>query len=172
MQRADTVTSLVLIVFGLGVVGEAWRMPRFTEFGSSIWSAPGVVPAMIGAVLALMGAALFARSRATSAAAADRTAAGAGADQRPDAGVWLRVAAAFTLCVGFAGGLVGRLPFLIAAFLFILAFTLVFDRNDRPDAWTEPRRLAKRALLAAVVAGVASFAIATIFEDIFLVRLP
>jgi hypothetical protein len=124
---------------------------------------------MIGAALALMGVALFVRSRAL-AVAADGT---AGEDRQPlDAGVWLRVGIAFTLCLGFAGGLVGRLPFLPAAFLFILVFTLIFDRNDQPEAWRDPRRLLKRVLLAAVVAGVAAFAIATIFEDVFLVRLP
>ena len=168
MARADFVTSLVLIVFGLGVVAESWRMPRFTEFGSSIWSAPGVVPAMIGAALTVMGAALFVRSRA-AAPTLDRTDAG---PSGADVGTIGRVLLAFALCLGFAGILVGRVPFLPAAFVFILAFTLIFDLNDTPEARSDWRRLARRGVLALAVAGIASFAIATIFEDIFLVRLP
>jgi hypothetical protein len=165
MARADFVTALVLILLGLGVATESWRMPRFTEFGSSIWSAPGVVPGMIGIALAVMGAALLVRARR------EPTAVSAG-DHGFDRGSVLRVATALALCLLFAGVLVGRVPFMLAAFLFTLAFVLVFDLRENAEVVRDRRRLIKRGALAVVVAGVTSFAIARIFQDAFFVRLP
>lgn len=163
MARADFITSLFLMFLGAGVVAESWRMPRYTEFGTSIWSAPGVVPGMIGASLALMGAALYWRARAVrhtqASVAKDRAA-------------WVNVAIAFCLCFVFAALLVGSVPFVVAAFLFILAFVLLFDLRENPDVLRDYWRLIRRGALVIAVAGTASLAIATIFEDFFFVRLP
>ena len=52
--RADAWTGIFFIIFGLLITFESWRMPRMEEFGSSIWSAPGVVPGMIGLSLTTM----------------------------------------------------------------------------------------------------------------------
>lgn len=165
MARADLVTSLVLIVLGLAVVEEAWRMPRYTEFGSSIWSAPGVVPGMIGLALALMGAALFVRARKEAAALSG--------DAPPvDRAGWGRVAVAFGMCVLFAGVLVGRIPFPIAAFVFMASFMITFDIQANPGIIADRRRLFFRVVMALALAALAAYAIATIFQDVFFVRLP
>lgn len=166
MARADFVTSLVLVLLGLGVVAESWRMPRFTEFGSSIWSAPGIVPGMIGAALALMGGLLAWRSLAGLRSVAGPG--GAYGDRRS----WLRVALALALCIAFAGVMVGRVPFTAAAFLFIFAFILVFDLGEHAGILRSRAKLALRVLLAAAIAAAASLLIATIFQDVFFVRLP
>ncbi len=57
--RADAIAGLVFMIFGALIVIESWQMPRMEQFGSSIWSAPGVVPGMIGIALAIMGCALL-----------------------------------------------------------------------------------------------------------------
>ena len=163
MARADFITSLFLIVLGAGVVVESWRMPRYTEFGTSIWSAPGVVPGMIGLSLALMGAVLLLRSRGVRA--------GKTSDDE-DPAAWRQAAYAFGLCFIFAALLVGRLPFVVAAFLFIFTFILVFDLRENSEVRRDMPRLIRRGLLAIAIAAAASLAIATIFEDIFFVRLP
>jgi hypothetical protein len=61
---------------------------------------------------------------------------------------------------------------MLAAFLFTLAFVLVFDLRENAEVVRDRRRLIKRGALAVVVAGVTSFAIARIFQDAFFVRLP
>ena len=162
--RADALMGLVFVFFGLIIAFEAWRMPRMEEFGSNIWSAPGVVPGMIGLCLAAMGFFLFLRSRS-----------GLGiAPPKGEAGSKTRVLITLALCFGFAFVAVGLIPFVLAAFLFLFSFIMIFDLQDRR---VEGRPLAgqallKRIALALVVAGVAAWVITTVFEDIFYVRLP
>jgi hypothetical protein len=165
MARADFVTSLFLMVLGIGVVAESWRMPRYTEFASSVWSAPGVTPGLIGVVLAILGAVLFFRSRRTHPAEAPGEAASGGAS-------WPQAAVAFALCFGFAAILVGRIPFMVASFLFVVAFILLFDFLDNRDAYRDRLQLIRRVVTAAGVSGAAAWAISTIFQDVFFVRLP
>lgn len=170
MARADFITSLVLIVFGLGVVEESWRMPRFTEFGSSIWSAPGIVPGLIGLALSVMGVVLLSRARrALAGGQVGKTT----DDEEPlTSADWSRVGIAFGLCLLFAGVLVGRVPFVAAAFVFMAIFMLAFDIQANPGILADRPRLAKRAALSLAIAAVAAFGIATIFQDVFFVRLP
>ncbi len=167
MAKADFYTALVLMVFGIGVAEELWRMPRFTDLGQNIWSSPGVTPAMIGAVLAIMGAILFFRSRKEIRAAR----AEGGASGFDTAG-WARTGFTLLLCFVFGLGLIGRVPFQLASFLFMLAFIVSFDFYDNRDAYRDRLRMARRVIVAVVIAGVAAWAISKIFQDIFFVRLP
>lgn len=166
MARADFITSLFLMVLGIGVVVESWRMPRFTEFGTSIWSAPGMVPGMIGGCLALMGAALFVRARAARLAQSGET------GKTADTAAGRRAIVAFGLCFVFAALLVGSVPFVVATFLFIFTFIVVFDFQENPGVLRDRKRLIRRVLLAVAVAAAASLVVATIFEKFFFVRLP
>ena len=170
--RADAVTGAGLVLLGLLVAFEGWRMPSYVRFGNSAWSDPGVVPIMVGLVLAVLGAILG--WRAYSALRAAPVGGGVGGGTATDPGAWMRVALALALCLLFAGVLVGRVPFWAAAWAFLFAFVVVFDRMDgrvaarSPDARTTAIRLA----LAAVIASVGALAVTTIFQDVFLVRLP
>ncbi|MGQ7848756.1 tripartite tricarboxylate transporter TctB family protein [Granulosicoccus sp. 3-233] len=138
-------------------------MPRMSEFGANIWSAPGIVPGMVGLLIAIMGGVLFFRSRKTPGSAASATARN---------GAWRRVLTVLVLCVIFAGMLVGRIPFAIAAFIFIFVFILLFDREDRAIETGSKTLSPARVALAFGVAAAASVTITWVFEDIFLVRLP
>lgn len=162
--RADALMGIVFVFFGLIVTFESWRMPRMEEFGSNIWSAPGVVPGMVGISLALMGFFLFLRSRQALGLA----------PPPGEAGAKTRVLITLALCFGFAFVAVGLIPFVLAAFLFLFSFILVFDLQDRrvDGKSLEGVALLKRLALALIVAGVASFVITTVFEDVFFVRLP
>ena len=165
MAKADFFTSLFLMVLGIGVMVESWNMPRFTDTGTSVWSAPGVTPGIIGLALIILGAALFFRARRTVPTEGEASLA-----QEPTG--WFHAGTAFALCFGFAGILVGRIPFMLAAFLFILGFMLFFDYRDNPELLKDRRRWALRALIALLIAGVASWAISIVFQDVFFVRLP
>ena len=167
MARADFYTALVLMVFGIGVVEESWRMPRFTDLGQSVWSSPGITPGMVGAVLAIMGAILFFRSRREI-----RAARAEGDVTGFDRASWARAGFTLLLCLIYGVGLIGRIPFQLASFLFMLAFIVSFDFYDNRDAYRVPLRMVRRVAVAAIIAGAASWAISKIFQDVFFVRLP
>lgn len=162
MVRADLVTSVVLLALGVATMVESRRMPRFAEVGADGWSAPGVVPGLLGAALALMAVILFLRSLA----ARGRPAEGPAAEAAP--GGWARAALAAGLCIVYAVILVGRMPFWLATFFFVFAFVAVFD------LWGDAARpsVARVLGMAALVAAATAFVVPYIFQTVFLVRLP
>lgn len=162
MVKADLGFGCLLIVLGLGIVLESWRMPRFADQGVSPWSVPGIVPGILGLVLVALAVVLVLRA-VRRLQAADGTGATAG----PLAGLDVRrIALALALTLGYAGGLVGRVPFWLATFLFVGAFVLAFE-------WRPGGGLRWRSLLAAVVLGAAvSGVVSAVFRHVFLIRLP
>lgn len=68
------------------------------------------------------------------------------------------------VCLGYALGLVGRVPFWLATGLFVLAFVGWFG--------FERARPARSVAIAAATALVTSAAVTLLFERVFLVRLP
>jgi hypothetical protein len=162
--RADLLTGLVLTLLGLLVVYWSWTMPRLENRGVPPMTVPGLVPGVLGAVLAGLGALLVLRSRpALGDGSAWRRFAAAlvGAEAR-------RAMTVMALALGYALGLVGLVPFWLATALFVLAFVLVFEvwLTDTPRPLM--RSLATGALQAAIVGAV----VVAIFERGFLVRLP
>ena len=166
MVKADFVTGLVLVVFGIVVIGESWRMPRLEHLGVHELSTPGVVPALLGAILALFGAILVFRSLGTGGHRLGLTRETLGATfMAPEN---RRLAITLVLTVGYAGGLIGTIPFWLATGVFVLAFVAVFEW--RPGLTrSEWRRLGVvSAILAVAVSGVVTWT----FETMFLVTLP
>jgi hypothetical protein len=160
MPRADLLTSIVLVAIGLGAAIESWRMPRLQNLGVSIYSAPGVVPFLLGLVIALLGLILLVRSlRAGGLTSGGPLVSGDGARR-------FAIAAALTL--GYAIVLVDWLPFWAATAIFVAAFVLVFE-------WQAGIGGASRARRMTAVAGFAlatGLGVSVLFEDVFLVRLP
>ena len=62
MNKADFFTSIFLFLLGLIVFIISIRMPTFRELGANPYSAPGIVPMILGVIIAIMGAILFTRS--------------------------------------------------------------------------------------------------------------
>ena len=62
LLKADFFTSIGLILFGALVVLESWNMPRFAEQGRNPYSAPGLVPGLLGLLFVLLGAIMLGRS--------------------------------------------------------------------------------------------------------------
>ena len=166
MVKADFVTGLIFFTLGVAVVVESLRMPRFEELDVNPYTAPGMVPGILGAIILMLGAVLFVRAaRAGGWRLAERT---------PDAQPFLadpgarRLRLAIALCLLYAAGLVGRLPFWLATFLFVAGFVALFewplaaDRSDR----------LRRVLFAVVLGALISAATSIVFQEIFLVRLP
>jgi Tripartite tricarboxylate transporter TctB family len=160
MVKRDFVSGLAFVALGIATVVESLRMPAFAELEAEFYTAPGIVPGLLGAGLALLGALLSLHA----AAGQDRgQAATAGADH-----AWPQVGAAFALCMVYAGVLVSRIPFQLATFLFIVAFILTFELWDaRLRA-----RWRRQTIIAVALAALLAFGISYLFEAIFLIRLP
>ncbi|GAB5377111.1 MAG: tripartite tricarboxylate transporter TctB family protein [Acuticoccus sp.] len=152
--RADLYFSVVLTLLGGATVFEAWRMPRLENLGINPLTAPGLTPGLLGVVLTLLGALLFVRS--VRAPATEGT-----GDSETG---WGRLVLTLALCLLYAVGLVGRLPFWAATATFMAAFVVIFT-FDRA-------RPLRSTAMAAGLAIVTAAAVTTLFQDVFLVRLP
>ena len=62
MPKADFLVSIFFIILGVIVLILSFRMPRFEDLGANPYSVPGIVPGFLGAIIAILGGALFARS--------------------------------------------------------------------------------------------------------------
>jgi hypothetical protein len=164
LARADLVTAAVLIVFAAAVLEEAWRMPRFAEIGSDIFSAPGIVPGFYAIVIGLLALALAFRAIGEGALRAGP--AEADPDALPQDRRRMFVAAGLGLA--FVIGLIGTMPFWVAAAIFVTAFIVAFEW--RPGLSASQRA---RSLVAPVIVAVATgLGVTLVFQKIFLVQLP
>lgn len=158
---ADLLTGLALLALSVGIVVGAWQMDRLERLQATIYTAPGLVPAILGVALALMSVILIGRALRAGVSAGPQQSFGLGAQ-------W-RLAAALILCLGFAIGLVGRgPPFWLAAALFVAAFVFVFQFEERWQAGT----LFRGAVFATAYGLIVGLAVHHLFQDLFLVRLP
>jgi Tripartite tricarboxylate transporter TctB family len=145
-MRSDLLQGLAWTLAGGVIVYASWTMDRLERFGAKLYTAPGLVPGILGLVILVLGAILATRRGSASSPGI-----------RWD-GTTLLVLA---LCLGYAIGLIGWLPFWLATFLFVTAFIAVFEYPSRG-------RMAMGVLYGAGTAA----AIPWLFESVFLVRLP
>jgi hypothetical protein len=166
MVRADFVTGIVLILVNLYVIFESRRMPRMEDVGAHPLSAPGVVPAFLAVVLIIFGGVLVIRSvlagghRLGLSAAKGREVLAKPGNQR--------LLITLVLTIGYAGVLIGRVPYELATGLFIFAFIAIFEW----ERGLSTARCAKLFAVAAVLAGVITGLVSWSFERLFLVTLP
>jgi Tripartite tricarboxylate transporter TctB family len=151
--RADRLGGAVWMAFGLAVLVAAWRMDRFESMGANLYSAPGLVPGLYGALMVVMGAVLSWRSLKAGSAAR-------GSDEPL---LNRRVGLMLLLSLAYAAVAVSRLPFGPSTAVFVGSFCWLFD--EQPSRW----RRASKAALAGVLTAVG---VVLVFERIFLVRLP
>lgn len=152
--RIDFASALAWIAAGGAIVVASWTMDRLERHGATLYSAPGLVPGLLGMVLLALGVVLAARALRQGAPR------GGGMNPSLRRG-WAGTALAAALCLAYAVGLVGRVPFWMATFLFVTAFIAVFEYPSRT-----------RMALAALYGAATSLAATYLFETVFLVRLP
>lgn len=156
--QADLVWALIWIVFGAAVFYGAWTMDRLAAQHINPYTAPGLVPGILGLGIIVMGVTLLLRSL--------RTGSGGGPSVQL---VTPRLLLAAGLCVAYAVGLVGRgLPFWLTTTLFVFASIAAFRWPEHKANGTVGRGLVT-ALLCAI--GTAA-GVTLVFQEIFLVRLP
>ncbi|HEX6142508.1 MAG TPA: tripartite tricarboxylate transporter TctB family protein [Geminicoccaceae bacterium] len=161
MVRADFITGLILAALGIGALLISLDMPRFEERNINPYTVPGLVPAALAAVIAALGAMLAARAARAGGWRLRGLEVRFLADDAAR-----RVALTLLLTLGYAAGLVGRVPFWLATFVFAAGFVILFE-------WPKGvagrlRRIALALLYAALLAAVVTY----VFQEIFLVRLP
>lgn len=163
--RTDLITAAVLLAFAGAAFAGAWAMPTFTDQGGDPFTAPGIVPGfyavIIGGLSLLMGVRAVPRG-------ALRPDGGPPPDWREVEGTSnLRLALAALLGLGLVFGLIGRVPFWVAAAVFVAGFAILFE-------WPfTPREQRLRRIAGAIVLGIVTgVAVTLVFERVFLVRLP
>ncbi len=154
-RGADRLVGATIAGLGTLVFIGALNMPTFEDRSVSPWTVPGIFPAFVGAVLALLGTALALRN-----APPIRT---QSKSERPQMGGLIGM-----LALGLAYiALVGHVPFAPLTIVFLAGFALVF----RPMALSGQRPYWAIAGVALFV-GLIGFGIPTLFETVFLVTLP
>jgi len=166
MSRRDELRSAgVFAVLGAVMLIASWRMDRLVDRGIDPWSAPGLTPGVVGALIVLLALALAWQARRLPDTPAEGEAQPQA--QAPDSA--RRTLAAMALCVLFAGVTLGHgLTFVIEGAIFIFVFTTLFSWAE----WQAAGRVARGLLQTLAVAVGASAFISWLFESVFLVRLP
>ena len=158
--RADLVTGGVWIVIGVAIAVGSWRMDRLESQGVPWFTAPGLLPGIVGAGIVIFALMIVMRALRTH----DET--GAVAFDKRHA---MRAALSLALCLGFAAGLVGHgLPFIAAAAIYLFLHIFVLQYPERRAAG----EVARGAVVALAIALIAATAVGLIFQEVFLVRLP
>lgn len=165
--RGDLYIAAGFLVFAGAVLAASLAMPTFTEQGTPAYLAPGMVPGFHGVVMGLLALALAARSLARGALGAAGAGSGAGAPAAPRGSIG-HIALATALTLVFALGLIGRMPFWLAAALFVFAFVLAFEWRGG----IAPRELGRMAAWALAVALLSGWSATLLFENVFLIRMP
>ncbi len=160
--RADFWSSFIWIALGLAIVVLSLKMDRLERFQASIYTAPGLVPGLLGLAIAIMGAILL--LRAVRAGALQKQ-----APRRLVLGDHWRLIFSLGLSLVYALVIVASaLPFWLVTAIYVAVFVIVFQYAERRAAGQVPRGIA-----VAVVHGLlAGWLIQYVFEELFLVRLP
>jgi hypothetical protein len=142
-------------------------MDRLERLNINPYEAPGLVPGVLGAVIALLGLVLALRglNAPTYTLASDSPAPAPGSGS-----VMARMVLVLGLTLAYALLLVGRgLPFWLATFVFVTVFIGLLDRERQRELG---RSAAGLWLRAATFGAVWCALVSLSFEHIFLVRLP
>jgi Tripartite tricarboxylate transporter TctB family len=152
-MKSDTVQGAFWIAVGGAIFYASWTMDRLANMGVKPFSAPGLLPGILGIFIVLLGLAMLWRGR----------------KEFSESIQWRRILLPLALCLGFAGGLVGRgIAFWLAAWIFVAAMIWTLQYRER-KAKHQLRRLAAVSLSVGLAASVA---IALVFQELFLIRLP
>lgn len=159
---ADVLGGAFWIVFGIAVVASGLLMDVPRHLGATFLSGPGFVPILLGGALIILGLVLVLRSlggEVIAFFAEANGATGAVSDRR--------ALLALALMLVYALGMVGRMPFEYATFLFITAFIVLFTLPFQSFG-----RAARGVGAAALTALLTTAAVVVVFREVFLVRLP
>lgn len=167
MTRKDFIASIFLMVFSITIIVLSYTMPRLEQRGIDPFSAPGVVPGMIGAVLLCLALILLIRSIRNGGYRIFQKEKSAPEDHRQQGAV-TRVSLTLIVSMIYAIFFLGRLNYSISTGIYIFTFICLFEIKPK-----QPLRDQKKTILIAVIqAIVASVLITLVFQKLFLIDLP
>jgi hypothetical protein len=153
------------LAFGVAVLALSLRMDRLEAQHINPYTVPGLLPALLGITMILLGALLALRSWRRGGRLV-------GGPRFAMSGVALRrLALVIGLIVAYAVVLLGHgLPFWAGATIYVTTSIVLLQAPQRA---AEGRRLTLREVAIALSIGLASgWVITFVFQDAFLVRLP
>jgi hypothetical protein len=166
MPKADFVTAIGLSLFGLAIIIRSLQMPRFASVGANPYSVPGIVPGLLGVVLATLGLMLLVRSirrKGYRLGLNVETIRGYFSDASTK-----RFLIALFLSVIYGAFILKRMPYALATGLYVFAFVLIFEYRPGEDLFSQKRTLFFSFLEALLV----SAGVTLVFRYLFLVDLP
>lgn len=166
MAKADFVTSIFLMLFGVGVLYEAINMPRYEGQGVNPYSVPGIVPGFLGAIVATLGLILFIRSLVRGGHRLGIS--GESIRSFLTSETTKRFAMTIIIAVIYALIVLGTMPYEAATALFVFVFIAFFEYDRTQPLNAQWRRIGIAALMAVIVALVVGY----VFRSLFLVNLP
>lgn len=160
--RADLWGGIVWIAVGLTIFWGSWIMDRLPHFHIQFYTVPGLLPGILGLVIALMGVILLGRAIRAGALGSILPGHFAFADH------W-RLAFTLGWSVFYAGVVVaGLVPFWLSTAVYVAFFVIVFQYEERRAS----NQLRRGLAIAAAHGLLSGLIIYYVFEDLFLVRLP
>ena len=166
MPKADFLMSVALICFGVFVIVVSSQMPDLTEQNFNRFSAPGLVPSVLGVIFIILGLVMLIRSVIRKG-------------YRIQIGLqhitaWLkdrstrRFLTTLGLSVTYALVLLGRLHFFLATSLYMFVFILMFEYQFEKKLSQQKKTVFIALFMAVTTAGV----VFGVFRYLFLVNLP
>ena len=141
---SDRAQGAFWILVGGAIFYASWTMDRLASLGVKPFSAPGLLPGVLGVFIIVLGAGMVLRGKAQTGAEPIE---------------WRRLLLPIILCLGFAGGMVGRgVPFWLAAWIFVAVMIWTLQYRERKA------ELGRLAAIALSVGLGAAAAISLIFQ--------
>jgi hypothetical protein len=157
--------SMGWMAAGAAIFIASMRMDRLQEQDINPYTVPGLLPALLGILMFILGGLLALRSWRRGGV--HRPPVAAPRDRQEQRRAWMVIA----LCVAFDVLLVGHgLPFWLAAWIFVSSSILLLQHGARK---AQGEQLTARVFAKALVIGLgAGVVITLVFQELFLVRLP
>jgi len=165
MPKADFYTSIILMAFGITVLILSLKMPTMAEQSKNPYAAPGIVPALLGIIIAFLSGIMFFRSIRKGGHRKQITG-------EAIKGFFIhestnRMVKTILICVLYSL-LLGHVNFVLLTTLFIFIFVLTFEYSFKESFKSQIRKV----LMAAVLAVITSTTVYGVFVYLFLVNLP
>lgn len=165
MNKADFFISIFLFLFGLVVLILSIRMPTFRELRANPYSAPGIVPGIMGVILSFMGAILFIRSVIRQGYKIKLSSKAIRIFFKNDSIKRLLITLFLSV---FYVVLLGRINYFLLTGMYIFIFVFAFEFKIKKNILFQRKTIFFALLEAVFIAALISF----VFRYLFLVRLP
>ncbi len=164
--RGDLTDAACWIALGIAILVGSITMDRLEQQHINPYTAPGLLPGLLGIMMILLGGILAVRSLRRGALHLAPPPPSADDRER-----WRRIWVVLALCLGYGVVLVGHgLPFWLASTIYVTASILIIRRMSRDPV---QRRQTPRAWAKALTIGLSASVIThLVFQEFFLVRLP